>query len=170
MAIHGLFATNAAYCKRVSYKRGFAMKRVKELPIVLPVLVDGGVLPRISRWKLEWLAHWYSGSFRGRVTLGQYARRHGVSVQAVAWLVARGRLGTVTRDSSGVRWVLADWPYPASGRSGGHGRGRVPDPSVRALAHTDFAQAGRGPCPSAEALEAYCKALGVSPRQALATL
>ena len=140
-------------------------KRFRRVPVLVP---EGAVLS-MSRWKICALEHWLSPAFRGRVSSGDYARLHGVSAQTVAWLMAAGRLGEVTRDWSGRRWVLADWPYPDRvSRLGGYDKAGVADPTVRALHYSDFVQVGRGPCPSAQALEDYCAARGLSQRKTLA--
>lgn len=134
------------------------MKSLRRIPIIIPSpSLKSNTIPFMSKWKEQWLSHWYSPSFRGRVSSADYARKHGVSVQAVGYLVRKGRLGEVTRDLEGGYWVLESQPYPAMTRRGGYGRGRTPDASVRALAYADFMQPNGGRPASDEELERYCK-------------
>ena len=119
----------------------------------------------MAQWKYEALSMWLTLAFRGRITTGDYARLHGVSMQTVRWLIAKDRLGWVSRDLKGRAWIRADWPYPVTVyRLGGNARRGSADSSIRALDYTDFVQDGRGPAPNAQALEDYCRAMGVQPR------
>ncbi len=148
---------------------GDAMKALRRLPILVERSLGdyGQVIPWMAQWKWDWLSHWRSLEFRGRISAADYARLHGVSRQAVAWLIRTGRLGSV-RDTSGGHWVREDWPYPATVyRVGGHARAGQPDATVRALGHADFVIAGYGPCPSDAHLEHYCNKMCVHPRKTL---
>ena len=168
----GRYRAERSFVRDTSHDRQKG-KMLRRKPIVLPPLFVAGtsdVLSWMTRWKAFWLSHWYAQAFRGRLTVAEYARRHGVSPQAVWWLVKRGRLGPEVRDTSGHYWIAEDWPYPDLDRIGGFGRRGVPDAGVRALSHSDFRVLDGGRLftfTTAADLESYCL-VRISPRRTLA--
>ena len=107
------------------------------------------------------LKRWADPATRGRLTVAEFAKRHGVQHGRVRQLLSAGRIA-FERGERGRIWIAEDTLYPESLRLGASFRSGEPDPSVRSPRWTDFTFDGGKAFTGPENLMAYCSHYGIA--------